>query len=141
MKFSGIAVLGTLFCITVFSGNINMVLWYFYFDTSNGKMWILKSVLYTKYSKPCVFFVLFFFKQKTAYEIASCLVGSEMCIRDRFNNVDFWFIIFLHNGFWVEDNNHPKRCLTVHCSLGCAVFKFFKYTSWSWWLKELYHKV
>ena len=22
-------------------------------------------------------------KQKTAYEIASCLVGSEMCIRDR----------------------------------------------------------
>ncbi len=26
--------------------------------------------------------VVFFFKQKTAYEIASCLVGSEMCIRD-----------------------------------------------------------
>ena len=26
---------------------------------------------------------MFFFKQKTAYEIASCLVGSEMCIRDR----------------------------------------------------------
>ena len=25
---------------------------------------------------------VFFFKQKTAYEIASCLVGSEMCIRD-----------------------------------------------------------
>ncbi|WP_460366291.1 hypothetical protein, partial [Staphylococcus aureus] len=25
-----------------------------------------------------------FFKQKTAYEIAQCLVGSEMCIRDRF---------------------------------------------------------
>ena len=29
----------------------------------------------------CVFF--FFFKQKTAYEISACLVGSEMCIRDR----------------------------------------------------------
>ncbi|VTU62795.1 5-formyltetrahydrofolate cyclo-ligase [Lactobacillus rhamnosus GG] [Lacticaseibacillus rhamnosus] len=29
----------------------------------------------------CCYFV-FFFKQKTAYEIASCLVGSEMCIRD-----------------------------------------------------------
>ena len=28
----------------------------------------------------CVFF---FFKQKTAYEISACLVGSEMCIRDR----------------------------------------------------------
>ena len=27
---------------------------------------------------------LFFFKQKTAYEIASCLVGSEMCIRDSY---------------------------------------------------------
>ncbi len=27
--------------------------------------------------------IFFFFKQKTAYEIASCLVGSEMCIRDR----------------------------------------------------------
>ncbi|GAB5857207.1 hypothetical protein JMUB7535_26880 [Staphylococcus aureus] len=24
-----------------------------------------------------------FFKQKTAYEICACLVGSEMCIRDR----------------------------------------------------------
>ena len=26
---------------------------------------------------------VFFFKQKTAYEISACLVGSEMCIRDR----------------------------------------------------------
>ena len=32
---------------------------------------------------PCLFTkTSFFFKQKTAYEIASCLVGSEMCIRD-----------------------------------------------------------
>src|SRR5674476_444757 len=29
------------------------------------------------------FFYFFFFKQKTAYEISACLVGSEMCIRDR----------------------------------------------------------
>ena len=29
------------------------------------------------------FLPLFFFKQKTAYEISACLVGSEMCIRDR----------------------------------------------------------
>ena len=28
--------------------------------------------------------MFFFFKQKTAYEISACLVGSEMCIRDRF---------------------------------------------------------
>ena len=27
--------------------------------------------------------ILFFFKQKTAYEIRLSLVGSEMCIRDR----------------------------------------------------------
>src|SRR5678810_630428 len=27
--------------------------------------------------------LVFFFKQKTAYEISACLVGSEMCIRDR----------------------------------------------------------
>ena len=30
----------------------------------------------------------FFFKQKTAYEIASCLVGSEMCIRDSYDAAD-----------------------------------------------------
>ena len=29
------------------------------------------------------FLMFFFFKQKTAYEISACLVGSEMCIRDR----------------------------------------------------------
>src|SRR5678810_395696 len=31
-------------------------------------------------SRKILFF--FFFKQKTAYEISACLVGSEMCIRD-----------------------------------------------------------
>ena len=29
--------------------------------------------------------VVFFFKQKTAYEVRLSLVGSEMCIRDRSN--------------------------------------------------------
>eukprot|EP00658_Telonema_sp_P-2_P052807 TRINITY_DN41095_c0_g1_i1.p1 TRINITY_DN41095_c0_g1~~TRINITY_DN41095_c0_g1_i1.p1 ORF type:complete len:126 (+),score=30.85 TRINITY_DN41095_c0_g1_i1:45-422(+) len=29
--------------------------------------------------------VFFFFKQKTAYEMLRSLVGSEMCIRDRYN--------------------------------------------------------
>ena len=33
----------------------------------------------------CVIRVFFFFKQKTAYEMLRSLVGSEMCIRDRFN--------------------------------------------------------
>ena len=31
----------------------------------------------------CLFFVFFFFKEKTAYEIRLNLVGSEMFIRDR----------------------------------------------------------
>ena len=30
----------------------------------------------------CVLDVVFFFKQKTAYEMLRSLVGSEMCIRD-----------------------------------------------------------
>src|SRR5678809_816015 len=30
----------------------------------------------------------FFFKQKTAYEISACLVGSEMCIRDSHKRLD-----------------------------------------------------
>ena len=33
------------------------------------------------------FIFFFFFKQKTAYEISACLVGSEMCIRDRVSYV------------------------------------------------------
>ena len=32
-------------------------------------------------------FLFFFFKQKTAYEILRCLVGSEMCIRDSIHTV------------------------------------------------------
>ena len=30
----------------------------------------------------CSSLFFFFFKQKTAYGLASCFVGSEMCIRD-----------------------------------------------------------
>ena len=32
------------------------------------------------------FVLVFFFKQKTAYEMLRSLVGSEMCIRDRTEN-------------------------------------------------------
>ena len=32
-------------------------------------------------------FFFFFFKQKTAYEISACLVGSEMCIRDSYSQM------------------------------------------------------
>ena len=31
---------------------------------------------------------VFFFKQKTAYEIGVRLVGSEMCIRDRIGTIN-----------------------------------------------------
>eukprot|EP00831_Metopus_contortus_P012558 TRINITY_DN1504_c0_g1_i4.p1 TRINITY_DN1504_c0_g1~~TRINITY_DN1504_c0_g1_i4.p1 ORF type:complete len:173 (+),score=47.45 TRINITY_DN1504_c0_g1_i4:79-597(+) len=34
------------------------------------------------------FFFFFFFKQKTAYEMQRGLVGSEMCIRDRYMGVE-----------------------------------------------------
>ena len=34
-----------------------------------------------------VLLVFFFFKQKTAYEMLRSLVGSEMCIRDSFDEV------------------------------------------------------
>ena len=47
-----------------------------------------------------IFFVLFcfflFFKQKTAYEMLSSLVGSEMCIRDR--DLDPWMIAWSPDG-------------------------------------------
>ncbi len=43
--------------------------------------------LMTEYVIKVVRFVFFFFKQKTAYEISACLVGSEMCIRDRTTRV------------------------------------------------------
>eukprot|EP00658_Telonema_sp_P-2_P049388 TRINITY_DN3755_c0_g1_i1.p1 TRINITY_DN3755_c0_g1~~TRINITY_DN3755_c0_g1_i1.p1 ORF type:complete len:232 (+),score=53.75 TRINITY_DN3755_c0_g1_i1:90-785(+) len=35
-------------------------------------------------SEDCFSFFFFFFKQKTAYEMLRSLVGSEMCIRDRY---------------------------------------------------------
>src|SRR5678815_4171443 len=35
-----------------------------------------------------MFFFFFFFKQKTAYEMLRSLVGSEMCIRDRYEGYD-----------------------------------------------------
>ncbi len=42
------------------------------------------------------FFFFFFFKQKTAYEIMPNLVGSEMCVRDRYYKDSFKFISIEH---------------------------------------------
>eukprot|EP00825_Cyclidium_porcatum_P027661 TRINITY_DN29811_c0_g1_i1.p4 TRINITY_DN29811_c0_g1~~TRINITY_DN29811_c0_g1_i1.p4 ORF type:complete len:100 (+),score=11.15 TRINITY_DN29811_c0_g1_i1:36-335(+) len=36
-------------------------------------------------------FYFFFFKQKTAYEIMPSLVGSEMCIRDRYMGICYTY--------------------------------------------------
>ena len=47
-----------------------------------GSRWFVSWVSYSELMIVYVFF--FFFKQKTAYEIRLSLVGSEMCIRDRF---------------------------------------------------------
>ena len=42
----------------------------------------------------------FFFKQKTAYEISACLVGSEMCIRDRVHLIPPEFLPLYHAVLW-----------------------------------------
>src|SRR5674476_467241 len=42
--------------------------------------------------------IFFFFKQKTAYEISACLVGSEMCIRDRLTSVSTTSTMKMSNG-------------------------------------------
>ncbi len=44
-----------------------------------------------------VFVCFFFFKQKTAYEISACLVGSEMCIRDRTTGVSSESEVYVSN--------------------------------------------
>ena len=39
--------------------------------------------------------IVFFFKQKTAYEMLRSLVGSEMCIRDRYIRWDLKYKVIL----------------------------------------------
>src|SRR5680860_1700134 len=59
----------------------------------------------------CFFF--FFFKQKTAYEIGVRLVGSEMCIRDRYQTYrsrsKIVSILHRHNV-----KNSPMRPIMLH---------------------------
>eukprot|EP01015_Nassula_variabilis_P017878 TRINITY_DN2868_c0_g1_i4.p4 TRINITY_DN2868_c0_g1~~TRINITY_DN2868_c0_g1_i4.p4 ORF type:complete len:133 (+),score=21.44 TRINITY_DN2868_c0_g1_i4:38-436(+) len=61
--------------------------------------------------------MFFFFKQKTAYEISACLVGSEMCIRDR-NQCALVFL--LHNTFLQPSYTFSQnaRNISGQCSLG-----------------------
>ena len=48
-----------------------------------GDIYTATTTTGTRYYCYLVCGICFFFKQKTAYEILSGLVGSEMCIRDR----------------------------------------------------------
>ena len=50
----------------------------------------------------------FFFKQKTAYEIGVRLVGSEMCIRDRFISVAAWAEGPAKSNFTAMEVNHIR---------------------------------
>ncbi len=49
--------------------------------------WYLHFGVFIKRLCEVTFILLFFFKQKTAYEMSASLVGSEMCIRDRTTGV------------------------------------------------------
>src|SRR5678809_600102 len=72
----------------------------------------------------------FFFKQKTAYEISACLVGSEMCIRDRIGTVRlghnasvWWNVTIRGDNDWIElgDNVNIQDGSVVHTDEGVPV--------------------
>ena len=50
---------------------------------------------------------LILFKQKTAYEILSGLVGSEMCIRDRYDTS--YFISYYLKACFMGKSKDPRR--------------------------------
>eukprot|EP00831_Metopus_contortus_P006682 TRINITY_DN12568_c0_g1_i3.p4 TRINITY_DN12568_c0_g1~~TRINITY_DN12568_c0_g1_i3.p4 ORF type:complete len:129 (-),score=31.64 TRINITY_DN12568_c0_g1_i3:477-863(-) len=55
-----------------------------------------------------VFVFFFFFKQKTAYEMQRGLVGSEMCIRDRFEIFKIEWVVPVCIDF-PKDLRHVER--------------------------------
>ena len=66
-----------------------------------------------------VFIIIFFFKQKTAYEMLRSLVGSEMCIRDR--SWTGWVAATSSRGITLPDDTRgcrgPRAPLTMVCLL------------------------
>ena len=73
--------------------------------------------------------VFFFFKQKTAYEIASCLVGSEMCIRDR-----LWRVFVRILDLWMTTNTFSWlfEQMTIITLMVMMLVLFFQYfTVWN----------
>ena len=69
----------------------------------------------------CVLFaIVFFFKQKTAYEMLRSLVGSEMCIRDRLVNVVIAGVILAGTGLplsGLANLNFETATLAERCLL------------------------
>src|SRR5674476_1597897 len=83
-------------------------------------------------------FLFFFFKQKTAYEISACLVGSEMCIRDRnwtqvrqiagYHRYDTAAELELLNRIWTRQTDltnffYPQQKLIAKERVGAKVIK------------------
>ena len=60
----------------------------------------------------------FFFKQKTAYEISACLVGWEMCIRDRLLFSPF---VKKYQFELTQRTNWSRHCTLAHCCLRCRL--------------------
>ena len=65
----------------------------------------------------------FFFKQKTAYEISACLVGSEMCIRDRHNIPEGMAVGVVYAGY-LAGNTQISAAAAMALSLGIAIQNF-----------------
>ena len=70
-------------------------------------------------------FVIFFFKQKTAYEMLRSLVGSEMCIRDRVYSVKFGNALSpgvspTARGVFMLPGGYNEKVLDMPVPDGCA---------------------
>eukprot|EP00658_Telonema_sp_P-2_P067509 TRINITY_DN5641_c0_g1_i1.p1 TRINITY_DN5641_c0_g1~~TRINITY_DN5641_c0_g1_i1.p1 ORF type:complete len:101 (+),score=22.82 TRINITY_DN5641_c0_g1_i1:2-304(+) len=80
--------------------------------TITGSTLFVYSLLHKIISFTIVFliFFFFFFKQKTAYEMLRSLVGSEMCIRDR------WCFGDVLHAFIARDKENPQTANRDHSS-------------------------
>eukprot|EP00831_Metopus_contortus_P055545 TRINITY_DN47050_c0_g1_i1.p2 TRINITY_DN47050_c0_g1~~TRINITY_DN47050_c0_g1_i1.p2 ORF type:complete len:118 (+),score=24.80 TRINITY_DN47050_c0_g1_i1:68-421(+) len=67
-----------------------------------------------------ILFVFFFFKQKTAYEMQRGLVGSEMCIRDRYMGFRLIF------DYGDHDTNNPASDDNLNWSVRQDPFSTFR---------------
>eukprot|EP00831_Metopus_contortus_P082865 TRINITY_DN9051_c0_g1_i7.p1 TRINITY_DN9051_c0_g1~~TRINITY_DN9051_c0_g1_i7.p1 ORF type:complete len:129 (+),score=31.14 TRINITY_DN9051_c0_g1_i7:81-467(+) len=77
-----------------------------------------------------VSFFFFFFKQKTAYEMQRGLVGSEMCIRDRYMGewVQYGNINLLKDALSLIHISEPTRPLYISYAVFCLKKKKKKLT-------------